>query len=119
MKDTMKAVTARAATRIELRAPDDVKELLNAAAAYTGVDLTSFVLSNIVPVAREIVERKDRLQVSIRDLQAVADMLTNPPAPPAALLKAAKELGKGHGIRTPDASDRKASRRPRIRVRPS
>ena len=111
------AATARTDRRIELRATDEIKELLSTAAAYTGVDLTSFVLSNIVPVAREIVEQKERLQVSTRDLQAVADLLTDPPAPPAALLEAIRGLGKGHGIRTIDASDRKASRGSRIQMR--
>lgn len=104
----MSAVQARN-TRIELRATDEIKELLTTAAAYTGVDLTAFVMANVVPVARKIVEEKDRLEVSVRDLRATADLLAHPPAPPAALVKAVKELGKGHGIRVHHSGDRQRS----------
>lgn len=117
MAESNTAATVRTDKRIELRATEEIKELLSTAAAYTGVDLTSFVLSNVVPVAREIVEQKERLQVSTRDLQAVADLLADPPAPPAALLEIIRGLGKSHGIRTTDAGDRKASRGSRVQMR--
>ena len=113
----MTTTTARAASRIELRATDEIKELLTTAAAYTGIDLTSFVLSNVVPVAREIVERKERLIVDAVDYAAALDLLDNPPEPPAALLKAARNHGKGHGIRTDNAGTIEAAQRKAVRLR--
>lgn len=113
----MTTTTARAASRIELRATDEIKELLTTAAAYTGIDLTSFVLSNVVPVAREIVERKERLIVSARDYQAALELLDNPPEPPPALIEVARKLGTGHGIRTDHARNIKTPRGAKLHVR--
>lgn len=42
-------------------------------------------------------EDKRALQVSVRDLQAVADLLAHPPALPPALIKAARDYAKPLG----------------------
>jgi uncharacterized protein (DUF1778 family) len=76
--------------RIELRATREEKRLLAAAAACERLDLTSFIMRNVLPAAREIVERAERIVLSERDTERVLELLENPPEPTSALLAAAR-----------------------------
>ena len=76
--------------RIELRATREEKRLLAAAAAHERLDVTSFILRNVLPAAREVVERSERITLSERDSVLVLELLENPPKPTAALLAAAR-----------------------------
>ena len=87
----MSSTAAAARTdRIELRATKDEKRLLAAAAAHERLDVTSFILHNVLPAARDIVDRSERIRLSERDTARVLDLLENPPKPTAALLAAAR-----------------------------
>ena len=76
--------------RIELRATREEKRVLAAAAAYERLDMTAFVMRQALPVAREVVERHERIVLSDRDSPRVLALLGNPPKPCAALLAAAR-----------------------------
>lgn len=76
--------------RIELRATKEEKRLLTTAATYERLDLTSFVMRNALPVAREIVDQAERIVLSERDTERVLDLLENPPEPTPALMEAAR-----------------------------
>ena len=76
--------------RIELRATREEKRLLAAAAAHERLDVTSFILRNVLPAAREVVERSERIVLSERDSALVLELLENPSKPSAALLAAAR-----------------------------
>ena len=76
--------------RIELRATRQEKRLLAAAAAHERLDVTSFILRNVLPAAREVVERSERIVLSERDSALVLELLENPPKPSAALLASAR-----------------------------
>ena len=76
--------------RIELRATREEKRLLAAAAAHERLDVTSFILRNVLPAAREVVERSERIVLSERDSALVLELLENPPKPSATLLAAAR-----------------------------
>ena len=76
--------------RIELRATKEEKRLLAAAAAYERLDLTSFVMRNVLPAARATVDRAERIVLSRRDTARVLDLLENPPKPSRALVAAAR-----------------------------
>jgi uncharacterized protein (DUF1778 family) len=76
--------------RIELRATKGEKHLLVTAAAYERLDLTSFILRTVLPVAREVVNRDERIALSERDSVRVLDLLENPPKPSPALRAAAR-----------------------------
>lgn len=76
--------------RIELRATPEEKRVLAAAAAHERLDVTSFVMRTVLPAAREVVERAERIVLSARDSKRVLDLLENPPAPSPALLAAAR-----------------------------
>ena len=76
--------------RIELRATKEEKRLLASAAAYERLDVTSFIMQKVLPTAREVVARAERIVLSSRDTQRVLQLLENPPKPTQALLAAAR-----------------------------
>jgi len=80
--------TAPREDRIELRATREEKQLLAAAAAHERLDVTSFIMRSVLPTAREIVDRADRIVLSERDSKRILELLENPPAPTPALLAA-------------------------------
>lgn len=91
METSMSTTAAAARTdRIELRATREEKRLLAAAAAHERLDVTNFILRNVLPAARDIVDRSERIRLSERDAARVLELLENPPEPTAALLAAAR-----------------------------
>jgi uncharacterized protein (DUF1778 family) len=76
--------------RIELRATKEEKRLLATAAAYERLDVTSFIMRNVLPTAREVVDRAERIVLSERDSERVLKLLEKPPKPTPALLAAAR-----------------------------
>ena len=86
----MPATSAAREDRIELRATKEEKRLLAAAAAYERLDVTSFIMRAALPVAREVVDRAERIVLSERDTVRVLELLENPPSPTPALLAAAR-----------------------------
>jgi uncharacterized protein (DUF1778 family) len=82
--------------RIELRTTKEEKRLLAAAAAYERLDVTSFIMRNVLPTAKQVVERAERIVLSDRDSARVLKLLDNPPKPTPALLAAARRrAGRG------------------------
>lgn len=84
------AKTATRDDRIELRATQQEKRLLAAAAAHERLDVTSFILRSVLPIARQVVDRAERIVLSERDTVRVLKLLENPPKPTPALLAAAR-----------------------------
>lgn len=76
--------------RIELRTTKEEKRLLSAAASYERLDLTSFIMRNVLPTARDVVDRAERILLSVRDSRRVLALLENPPKPTVALKAAAR-----------------------------
>ena len=76
--------------RIELRATKEEKRLLATAAAHERLDVTSFIMRTVLPTAREVVARAERIVLSERDTERVLELLENPPEPTPALLAAAR-----------------------------
>jgi uncharacterized protein (DUF1778 family) len=76
--------------RLELRATKDEKRLLAIAAAYERLDVTTFIMRQVLPAARKIVDHAERIKLSERDTTRVLELLDNPPKPTEALLDAAR-----------------------------
>lgn len=76
--------------RIELRTTKEEKRLLASAAAHERLDVTSFIMRNVLPTARNVIDRAERIVLSERDSERVLRLLENPPRPPPALLAAAR-----------------------------
>jgi uncharacterized protein (DUF1778 family) len=90
MEAAMAAPSAAREDRIELRATKEEKRILAAAAAYERLDVTSFIMRNVLPTAREVVDRAERIVLSERDSVRVLKLLETPPKPSPALLAAAR-----------------------------
>jgi uncharacterized protein (DUF1778 family) len=88
------ANTATRDDRIELRTTREEKRLLASAAAHERLDVTSFIMRNVLPAAREIVDRAERIVLSERDTARVLKLLEHPPKPTAALLAAARRRAR-------------------------
>jgi uncharacterized protein (DUF1778 family) len=76
--------------RIELCATKEEKRLLASAAAYERLDVTSFIMRRVLPAARAVVERAERIVLSERDSARVLKLLERPPKPAKALIAAAR-----------------------------
>jgi uncharacterized protein (DUF1778 family) len=76
--------------RIELRATKEEKQLLARAAAYERLDVTGFIMRNVLPAARDVVDRAERIVLSERDTVRVLELLENPPKPTPTLIAAAR-----------------------------
>jgi uncharacterized protein (DUF1778 family) len=76
--------------RIELRTTKEEKRLLAAAAAHERLDVTSFIMRNVMPTARDVVDRAERIVLSERDSARVLALLEKPPKPTPALMAAAR-----------------------------
>ena len=80
--------------RIELRATREEKQLLATAAAYERLHVTAFIMRSILPTARDVVDRAERIVLSERDTLRVLELLENPPKPTSALVAAARRRAK-------------------------
>ena len=80
--------------RIELRATREEKRLITEAAAREQLDVTRFIMRNVLPVAREVVRRSERIVLSERDSKRVLELLEKPPKPAEALIAAVRRRGK-------------------------
>ena len=89
----MPSATARS-DRIELRATPEEKQLIAEAAAREQLDVTRFIMRNILPVARKTIERSERIMLSQRDSRRVLQLLEKPPKPTPALIAAARRLAR-------------------------
>ncbi len=83
--------------RLELRATMEEKRLLAAAAAYERLDVTTFIMRQVLPAARDIVDRNERVVLSERDTVRVLELLENPPKPTEALIEAARAFREQTG----------------------
>ena len=86
----MAAEPAIRGDRIELRTTSEEKRLLAAAAAHERLDVTSFIMRNVLPAAREVVNRAERIVLSRRDTLRVMNLLETSPAATPALRAAAR-----------------------------
>ena len=80
--------------RIELRTTQEEKRLIADAAAREHLDVTRFIMRNVLPVARDIVRRSERIFLSERDSKRVLELLERPPKPTEALIAAARRRAK-------------------------
>ena len=79
-------------SRVSLRIPVEDKALLVRAVALQQTTLTDFVIRHAVEAAKTLIDQAERFMLSERDSLRVLELLENPPAPNAKLMKAAHAL---------------------------
>lgn len=75
-------------TRLHIRCDQEVRRLLDKAAAYAHMSVSEFVLRNAVEHAQTLVQQHETLTLSQRDFAAFLDALDAPAQPAPALQKA-------------------------------
>lgn len=73
----MPTVTSQRDERIDLRVSTDLKTLLTRAASYSGMSLSSFLVSSAADRAKEIVAEHEAVTLTTRDWEAFLAALDN------------------------------------------
>jgi len=76
--------------RVELRLRPEDKATLTRAATLKRLDLTGYILQNVLPQAKADICEAEQQKLSERDSLRVLELLENPPPAPARLVRAAK-----------------------------
>jgi uncharacterized protein (DUF1778 family) len=76
--------------RLEARLPNEVLARLKRAAEIQGRTLTDFVVAAADEAACRAIEQTEIIRLSLQDQRRIAAAILNPPAPTAALKKAAR-----------------------------
>lgn len=79
---------------LQLRVSSEQKELIERAAALTGLSISSYMLSRTLPAAEQDVVQHERIVLSERDWTLFLSAVESPPTPNAALKKAALSFRK-------------------------
>jgi uncharacterized protein (DUF1778 family) len=75
-------------TRLHIRCDQDVRHLLDKAAAYAHMTVSEFVLRNAVERAQSVVEAHEAITLSPQDFDAFLNALDTPASPTPALQRA-------------------------------
>ena len=81
----MSGVIERKSTRIQLRAKQDEKELLEQAASLKHTTVSAYLLGAALEKAREEIRSNEVIELSDRDRNLFCSLLDNPPEPNNAL----------------------------------
>jgi uncharacterized protein (DUF1778 family) len=77
-------------SRIEARIAPEVLTMVRRAAEITGRSVSDFVVAAAQEAAYRTIEEAQIIRLSVEDQRAFADALLDPPAPSAAMLRAAE-----------------------------
>lgn len=80
--------------RLSIRIASDDKSLIMRASAIQHTNLTEFMVKNAVSVARSVIEKSERVDLTRNDSLHILDLLENPPKPNKKLLAAAYAMPK-------------------------
>lgn len=87
----MATTTERKEARLVARASEEVQEIIQRAADYSGASISQFLIESAMERARDIITKTEALQLSMQGADALFEALENPPKANSKLLKAAKE----------------------------
>lgn len=85
-------------SRLEARLPATVYTMLKRAAEIEGRTLSDFVVSAAREAAERTIEKAAVLRLSVEDQRRFTDAILHPPAPNAALRRAARRHRKLFGL---------------------
>lgn len=97
----MSTATSQRDKRIDLRVSTDLKTLLSRAASYSGMSLSSFLVSTAADRAKEVVAKHETMILTTEDWEAFLAALDNAERPRPRLAAAARRY---QSRREPDTS---------------
>lgn len=83
--DAAGAINERSTVRMNFRTKPHIKQAIQRAAAWCGVDDSAFVMNAAYKAALETIQTHERTIVSRKDYDAILNALDNPTAPSEAL----------------------------------
>jgi uncharacterized protein (DUF1778 family) len=83
------STSSKAIARLEARISPETKSLLQKAADLEGRTLTDFIVASVQAEAYRVIEKHQKLKLSIDDSEAFVSALLNSPEPNEALRNAA------------------------------
>ena len=86
----MPLYTERKQTRLVARTTNEIQEIIQRAADYSGATLSQFLIESAIEKAHNVIERTETLQLSMAGADALLTALENPPLANDKLLAAAK-----------------------------
>lgn len=78
-------------TRLNFRLPNEIKEVIERAAAVSGMTVTDFAINALVNSANEVLERHQTRTLSDRDRDVFLALLDSDQEPNESLKRAAKD----------------------------
>ncbi|MBB6480881.1 DUF1778 domain-containing protein [Spirochaeta isovalerica] len=75
------------ASRIEIRANEEAKNLIEKAASITGKTISAYMLNNALASAKKDIEQMESISLGNKDRDMFYSLISNPPAPNEALKK--------------------------------
>ena len=106
--------------RVELRLRPEDKATLTRAASLKRLDLTGYILGNVLPKAEADIAEAERLALSERDSLRVLALLENPPPAPTGSCAPQRLASRSHDVhRLGGGANRQAARSRRLRLRRS
>jgi uncharacterized protein (DUF1778 family) len=92
------AAVRKRGERLETRVTTDQKKLFERAAALQGRTLTDFVLTSVQEAARRAIDEHQRIELSVRDSEAFAAALLDPPPVGARLRETVRRYRRATGV---------------------
>ena len=80
----------RKETRLVARTTNEIQEIIQRAADYSGATLSQFLIESAIEKAHNVIERTETLQLSMAGADALIAAIENPPKANEKLLAAAK-----------------------------
>ncbi|MFA6012864.1 MAG: DUF1778 domain-containing protein [Desulfobacteraceae bacterium] len=80
--------------RLFARIPVNVYTAIAQAAELVGSMMNQFLVQSALEKASSIIEKEQRIDLSLKSAEVFFDALTNPPEPPPTLVKAIKNYDK-------------------------
>jgi uncharacterized protein (DUF1778 family) len=90
------ASAMRNASRLNVRLPGNLKEVIEEAAATLGQSVSDFAVSSLIQTARSVIQQRDATELSNRDRDIFLAMLDDADSKPNKALKSAVARYKKH-----------------------
>lgn len=81
----------KSSERLSARVPENVYATIAQAAELVGATMNQFLVQAALEKASSVIEKEQRIELSLKSADIFFDALTHPPEPETALIKAVKD----------------------------